>query len=113
MVRDSHSISYTTEYVNVLANSADTRVFKTIEKFLDDIAQQYANAEEMPEAVMRFVSFLNRRYAYSLVEFGKLDEAEKAYKKLLNDPESEDYAMKELAYIQQLKSKDSDTEASE
>lgn len=113
MVRDSHSISYTTEYVNVLANSADTRVFKTIEKFLDDIAQQYANAEEMPEAVMRFVSFLNRRYAYSLVEFCKLDEAEKAYKKLLNDPESEDYAMKELAYIQQLKSKDGDAQASE
>lgn len=113
MVKDAGSITYMTEYVNVLANSADIRVFKEIEAILDDITHQYPNSEDMPEAVIRFVSFLQRRHAYSLVEFGKLDDAEKEYKALLKDPESEDYAMKELAYIQQLRLKKSDTASSD
>ncbi len=91
------------EYVNVLANSGDIRVFYEINGILKDLDQRYDTSEEMPENVSLFRSFLGRRHAFSLIEFGMLDEAEKEFKKLLNDPSSLDYAVNELAYIKKLR----------
>ena len=61
----------------------------------------------VPEHVQKLLSFLKRRHGYSLIEFGKLDEAEKVFKSLLDDPTSQDYAVSELAYIQKLKANES------
>ena len=48
------------------------------------------------------MSFLKRRRAYSLINFGKLKDAEKEFHDLLEDPFSKDYAINELAYIQKM-----------
>ncbi len=40
-----------------------------------------------------------------LVEVGRLDDAEKLCQELLKEPMNSDYALGELAYIQQLKQK--------
>ena len=49
---------------------------------------------------MHFAAFVKRRKAYLLVSLGKYDEAEALLKKLLDDPENSDFALTELAYIQ-------------
>lgn len=104
IVRTTGNIHHVMEYVNVLANSGDIRVFKEIETIAEDVHQQFTDDEDIPEHVQNLLSFLKRRRAFSLIEFGEFDEAEKAYKALLDDPESHDYALNELAYLQQLKS---------
>ena len=50
-----------------------------------------------------FISFLHRRKAYIYVEQGKFEDAEALLKSLLNDPYSSDFALKELAYLQRLR----------
>ena len=52
-----------------------------------------------------FRDFLRRRKVYVLVEVGRLDDAEKLCQELLKEPMNSDYALGELAYIQQLKQK--------
>jgi len=91
--------------VNVLANAGDIRVFYYIESYLKMIHDNFGNNENYPENIAAFASFLKRRRAYSYVEFGKLDDAEREFKDLLDDPFSKDYAINELAYIQRLKKK--------
>lgn len=107
MVKSTGDIHHAMEYVNVLANSGDLRVFKEIETIVDDVRQQFPEDEDLPEHVQKLLSFLKRRHGYSLIEFGKLDEAEKVFKSLLDDPTSQDYAVSELAYIQKLKANES------
>ena len=107
MVKSTGDIHYAMEYVNVLANSGDLRVFKEIETIVDDVRQQFTDDDDVPEHVQKLLSFLKRRHGYSLIEFGKLDEAEKVFKSLLDDPTSQDYAVSELAYIQKLKANES------
>ncbi len=103
IMRNSGNIKYVTEYVNVLANAGDIRVFSEIGMILDDLSKHSEDLEDLPDSVRQLEAFLRRRYAFSLIEFGKLDEAEKAFKELLNDPESLDYALNELAYIKRLR----------
>ncbi len=103
LTRSIGNIKYLMEYVNVLANSGDIRVFSEIGMILDDLSKHCEGMDELPENVRQLESFLRRRYAFSLIEFGKLDDAEKAFKDLLNDPESFDYAVNELAYIKKLR----------
>lgn len=107
MVKSTGDIHHAMEYVNVLANSGDLRVFKEIETIVDDVRQQFPDDDDLPEHVQKLLSFLKRRHGYSLIEFGKLDEAEKVFKSLLDDPTSQDYAVSELAYIQKLKANES------
>ena len=71
------------------------------------VRQQFPDDDDLPEHVQKLLSFLKRRHGYSLIEFGKLDEAEKVFKSLLDDPTSQDYAVSELAYIQKLKANES------
>ncbi|MDO4511255.1 MAG: hypothetical protein Q4B68_05490 [Bacteroidales bacterium] len=112
IVRTTGNIHHVMEYVNVLANSGDIRVFREIENIVDDIRQQYNDDDDIPEHVQSLLSFLRRRRAYSLIEFGEIEEAEKAFKALLDDPESHDYALSELAYIQKLKAQNEEEDAS-
>ena len=50
-----------------------------------------------------FENFVRRRKAYLLVSLGRYDEAEHLLKLLLDDPDNSDFALNELAYIQQKK----------
>ena len=104
IVGDIGRIDFAMEHVNTLANASDIRIFRTIGNILNDVQEQYnLNDDDVPENITNFVSFLRRRNAYSLIEFGKLDDAEEEFKKLLNDPLSHDYALQELAYIKNLR----------
>ena len=90
------SLSYTTdimqEYVAILSNIVDPRAFRVIKEEL------LSNPKDQV-----YKNLLNRRYAYMLIEYGKLDDAEKVLKGLLDDPASASFAKTELEYIKQLK----------
>lgn len=100
--RGSGSIEHVQELVNVLANAGDMRVFHFIDGYLKMVEQNYNDEPELPEHIARFVSFLKRRRAYSLINFGNLEDAEMEFRELLEDPFSKEYAINELAYIQKM-----------
>lgn len=100
LVGDMGKIDFTSEFINVMANAGDLRVFQFIEDIMGDIKEEYDQDEELPERVQRFVDFMRRRRAFSLITFGELDVAESEFKQMLNEPENRDYAIDELAFIQ-------------
>lgn len=102
-----NNIRYATEYVNCLANSSDFRALATIQRLIKNVEAAIENDDEHEDAVQlkTFLSFLQRRKGYVLIEQNKLDEAENLFRKMLDDPESEAYALDELTYIQHLREK--------
>lgn len=104
-------IDYSMEYVNALANSSDLRVFRAIHDIQGDLQEQWEGDDDVPENVKRLSDFLRRRQAYSYINFGNLDEAEKSFKSMLDEPDNRDYAIHELAYIQQLRRENAQTDA--
>ena len=103
--RNSGEISHCSELINVLANSGDLRAFHYLRAYMKTIDENFTDADEIPENVKKFMSFLKRRHAYCLINAGMLDQAEKEFKELLDDPLSSDYAQGELQYIQLLREK--------
>ncbi|WP_028896738.1 hypothetical protein [Prevotella sp. HUN102] len=101
-------ITYTEEYINCLVNMSDFRAMGYINSIIADIENIYNNGEEdeNPEPHLQsFLSFLYRRKAYVLIEKKNYDAAEALLKHLLNDPNSSEYALKELVYLQKLREK--------
>lgn len=109
--------SYTEAYINCLVNNHDFRALDTINGLQENLnmilqsidmgnGNEDEEGEEDPklaqekEKIMHFAAFVKRRKAYLLVSLGKYDEAEALLKKLLDDPENSDFALTELAYIQ-------------
>ena len=101
----TRNLNYMETFVNCLVNGHDFRAMNFIDSFLHELMAVTGEepteqtSPELQEAVT-FVAFLKRRKAYLLVQLERYDEAEKLLKHLLNDPESSDFALKELAYIQ-------------
>ncbi|MCR5078144.1 MAG: hypothetical protein K6A82_08935 [Prevotella sp.] len=99
-------ITYAEEYVNCLVNMGDFRSLMCIEGIIAEL-RHATNDDEGEEAVdpklRQFLQFLYRRKAYVLVEMRRLDEAETILRPMLNDPDNGDFALTELAYIQQLR----------
>lgn len=91
------------ELVNALANVGDVRAFHFIDEYMKMAVNYINNADGDTRWAEVFISFLKRRHAYCLINFGKLDAAEEEFKELLNDQRSRDYALDELAYIQHLR----------
>lgn len=106
-------IDYSMEYVNMLANSGDIRIFTVIERMLEDIDENFGDDDEIPDNIQDFFNFLRRRRAFAFISFGKLDKAEKEFKAMLNEPDNRDYAIKELAFIQRQRIVRPDAEAGE
>lgn len=103
MLEDDGNIRHNSELINCLANNNDIRVFKIIDDIMDAINKHADQEGEIPEELQSFVNFLRRRRAYSLIDFDELDEAEKAFTDMLEEPENSDFALGELAYIKQLR----------
>lgn len=82
------------EYISILSNIVDPRVFEIIKTELQENHKDKS-----------YYNFLNRRYAYMLIEYGMIDEAEIILKRLLDDPDSETFARQELEYIKSLRRK--------
>lgn len=103
IVGERGRIEYAEEYVNALANAGDLRVFSTISDIFHDIEEAWDLSDDIPEKLQSFIGFLRRRKAFSDITFGNLDEAEKQFKSMLDEPENRDYALSELAYIRQVR----------
>ncbi len=99
---------YAEEYVNCMIYLGDYRSLMTIDGILKDLHNSIVEDEEgeVEQSVHPFLQFLYRRKAYVLVELHRFDEAEEMLRQMIDDPESGDFALDELAYIQQLREKD-------
>ena len=99
---------YAEEYVNCMIYLGDYRSLMTIDGILEDLHNSIVEdgEGEFEQSVHPFLQFLYRRKAYVLVELHRFDEAEEMLRQMIDDPESGDFALDELAYIQQLREKD-------
>lgn len=88
---DTHKMQ---EYISILSNIVDPRVFEIIKTELQENHKDKS-----------YYNFLNRRYSFMLIEYGMIDEAEVILKRLLDDPDSETFARNELEYIKSLRKK--------
>ncbi len=100
-------------YINCLVNSGDFRALGQINTYLEDAhatieEEHYDEESEEMISLARFTTFLYRRKAYVLAEQERYDEAEALLKKLIDEPGSNDFALKELAYIQRKKGQKKD-----
>ena len=106
---------YSKAYINCLVNSGDFRalcVLNSILNQLSDITSHLHDNDDDDDdddsrpnmaQLNAFENFVRRRKAYLLVSLGRYDEAEHLLKLLLDDPDNSDFALNELAYIQQKK----------
>lgn len=103
MVLPTHRISYTEAYVNCLVNSGDLRAMGVIDGMLSDLEQDQNEDAQHDTHMMSFVAFLKRRKAHVLISRHRYEAAEQILRQLLDAPDSSDYAIGELAYIQRKK----------
>ena len=97
------NIAYKSEYVNCLVNKKDFRSFSVVTSEIKRISEiEHPNAESSGR-YERYYQFLKRRIVYLYVEKDKLDEAEIILKDMLDKKQDEDFALNELAYIQQIR----------
>lgn len=102
--------SYTEAYVNCLVNSGDYRAMDIVDGLLASLQMMVdrmgdGDDDDNPHMpgkteMLQFISFVKRRKAFMLVNLGRYGEAERLLKQLLDDPDSSDFALSELAYIQ-------------
>ena len=99
---------YAQGYVNCLINLGDHRALMAIDSILEDLRSSLSEDEddEIEHPLRPFLQFLYRRKSYVLIELRRLDEAEEILRQMMDDPESADFALDELAYIQQLREKE-------
>lgn len=83
------------EYVNCLVNLKDVRAMS----FIDNCFLEVSHAKGNEGALGVWSSFLKRRKAYILVDWGMLTEAKKFLKEIVKDPMCEDFARQELSYL--------------
>lgn len=105
-----HHITYTEMYVNALVGGHDYRALDFVNEMLNSIyAAETVGSVDSEKAEARpwnpFVSFLKRRKAYLLIEMARYDEAERLLKQMLDEADSSDFALLELAFIQKKKGK--------
>ena len=94
--------------MNCLVNLGDHRSLMAIDNILEDLHSSVSEDEEgeIEQSLRPFLHFLYRRKAYVLIELRRLDDAEEILRQMIDDPESGDFALDELAYIQQLREKE-------
>ena len=99
---------YAQGYVNCLINLGDHRALMAIDSILEDLRSSLSEDEddEIEHPLRPFLQFLYRRKSYVLIELRRLDEAEEILRQMMDAPESADFALDELAYIQQLREKE-------
>ena len=97
--------------MNCLVNMGDFRTFMQIGEQINryvEIANDYEEGENpMPQS---FLNFLQRRKAYMLIKTMQLDEAEDFLRNMLVSPENKEFALSQLAHIQQLREKEKEKE---
>lgn len=101
-------VKYTKAFINSLVGGDDFRAMSFVDSFLHELQPVVGEGlhGEVPDELADtagFVSFLKRRKAFLLLRLERYDEAESLLKQMLDDPQSSDYALSQLAYIQKKK----------
>lgn len=106
---------YLVRYVNSLVNSGDMRAQSQIEHMLNNIEAHINNEEEndsKEDASLRGVyQFLLRRKAFVLINNRELTEAESLLMSMLKNPQTKEFAEKQLKRVMNLRKNDFDTNA--
>lgn len=91
-------IDYQQEYINSLCNSADYRALDFIKSRIDSFP---ATKGQLPEDIAKsYIAFLQRRYAYCLIDKGRIKEATEFLNYLLGEDErTREFAKSELEYL--------------
>ena len=95
----AHALNYkyVQEYINCLSNTRDLRALPFIENVIS-----HSPRPTSPEDIKAWefhMSFLKRRKAYVLIDFGRIAEARAYLTEMLDDPVNKDFAENELKYI--------------
>lgn len=108
------SKDYSKEYFDCLAVGEDMRAIKELSEEKKDVLRQIEDLENSEDRgteenlkkrqeLDEYYTFLQTRYAYSLVNFGQLDKAEELYRSLLQNEDYREFVEDELKYIKELK----------
>lgn len=89
-------------YVDCLVNSKDFRANNIIDQILEHENKEEDQEEAGKEDTSRFVKFLYRRKAQHLIDLGEYALAKRILQLLYKDPENQDFALNELAYLQSI-----------
>ena len=97
-------IKFKMEYINCLANKKDFRAIYIVEGEIERLSKiEHPEWLDWYDSFHFYYNFLLRRIAYIYIDKGKLEEAETILKKILENDMDEDFAIRELAYIQEIK----------
>ncbi len=112
IAQTANRYNYTMEYINALANAGDIRTFYEIDRMIDILEDKIKRNENHEPTAQQdeYYQFLLRRRGYTCIELRMLDEAENIFNKLLEFPDSENYARNELGYIQELRRQNKNTQ---
>lgn len=102
-------ISHAQEWVTALCGSRDLRIFDELDRFRNEINEQFGDDDDPPQGVINLVNFLRRRRAWALVEFGDYDEAKRLLRTLRREEANRDFALAELAHIKRLEKTPAET----
>ena len=97
------NIDYKEEYINCLVNKNDFRALQIVSSEINRISEIRRYTTELIDKYEHYYQFLFRRIVYIYIESGKLDEAEKILKDMLEKSPDEDFILSELAYIQYIR----------
>lgn len=101
----SNRILFAQELVNCLVNAGDLRALNYINGLIEQIDLRHDDDDDDDEPDDRytdFYHFLERRKAYVLIELSRFDEAKELLQRMLDEPANSDFAIRELAYLQNI-----------
>ena len=104
-------MTYTEAFVNCLVNSNDFRAVTVIDTLLAEVTRGMEEGVEKAVYAVGFRNFLLRRKATLLIRRHLYTAAEVLLKALLNEPDSSDYALNELALLQKIRAVDLEDKA--
>lgn len=104
-------VTYTEAFVNCLVNSNDFRAVTVIDTLLAEVTRGMEEGVEKAVYAVGFRNFLLRRKATLLIRRHLYTAAEVLLKALLNEPDSSDYALNELALLQKIRAVDLEDKA--
>lgn len=104
-------VTYTEAFVNCLVNSNDFRAVTVIDTLLAEVTRGMEEGAEKAVYAVGFRNFLLRRKATLLIRRHLYTAAEVLLKALLNEPDSSDYALNELALLQKIRAVDLEDKA--
>ena len=98
-----NNFTYMEEYVNCLVNDRDHRTLGILDNLINYVDRRIDESiDEAPDYLVRFKKFLFRRKSFALIDVGAFDAAQKICEEMLSDPDNQDFALNELAYIQKV-----------